>query len=237
MARLPVIHRLTTTPSTQDALHELAALGAEAGTAVAAQVQTMGRGSRGRGWESPLGGLWLSVLLRPAVAPALEVLSVRVALAAARAIEEAYPAVHLGLKWPNDLMLAGKKLGGILCEARWQAGKVAWVAAGIGVNVANAIPPGLEGQAVALSRVASGAAPESLVEPVARAIALAGRLDGHLDDSELECFAARDWLFGKRLTEPEPGVADGLAADGTLRLRGEDGHLRRLRSGTPRLAG
>lgn len=230
------LHRVESIPSTQDLLHEMAQAGAVPGTAVVAAEQTLGRGSRGRGWESPRGGLWLSVLLRPGTEPALEVLSLRAALAVARAIEQAVPGVRLGLKWPNDLLLGHLKVGGILCEARWQGGSPGWVAIGVGINVANPIPPGLASQAIALATVAPGLTPESLAEPVAEALAALAHESGHLGAGELREVRSRDALHGHRILEPVDGLAEGVAADGTLLVRRADGSVVGARSGSVRLA-
>jgi BirA family biotin operon repressor/biotin-[acetyl-CoA-carboxylase] ligase len=229
---LPILHRLDSVASTQDRLHELAARGDPAGTAVLAAAQTEGRGRRGRHWASPRGGLWLSVLCRPAAAPAIEVLSLRVALSVARVVEARAPGVALELKWPNDLLLDGRKLGGILCEARWQGESPAWVAVGIGLNVANPVPEQLAEQAVALGRYAPGLTAEALAPELVTAIVDASRLERPLSASEVARFAERDWLFGRRILEPEAGIADGINADGLLRVRRDDGTLALIRSGT-----
>lgn len=229
---LPLIHRVDSVPSTQDILHAMAQAGAPAGTAVAAAEQTLGRGSRGRGWESPRGGLWLSVLLRPGGEPALEVLSLRTALAVAGAIEQAVPGVMLGLKWPNDLLLGGLKVGGVLCEARWHGAMPGWIAVGIGINVVNAIPVSLATRAVSLATVTETGLPEGLAEPVASAVAALGRAVGYLGDAELAEFRARDMLVGRAIREPVAGVVEGIAADGALQVRRADGTLARARSGT-----
>jgi BirA family biotin operon repressor/biotin-[acetyl-CoA-carboxylase] ligase len=226
------VHRVERTPSTQDVLHELAAAGAAAGTVVIAGEQTAGRGSRGRAWASPAGGLWMSVLLRPEVAPALEVLSLRVALAVSAAIEAVVPGIALQLKWPNDLVLAGRKLGGILCEARWQGNSLGWVAVGVGVNVANGIPEALGTSAIALAMLVPGAEPDPLTEPIAAAITVLGDRQGHLTEDELASFRARDWLAGKRLREPVTGTAGGVGRDGALLLRRDDGVIQEVRSGS-----
>jgi BirA family biotin operon repressor/biotin-[acetyl-CoA-carboxylase] ligase len=226
-----LVHRVDCAPSTQDLLHELAAAGAAAGTVVLARQQTEGRGSRGRAWASPPGGLWMSVLLRPAVAPALEVLSLRAALAVSDAIEHRMPGIEVRVKWPNDLMVGARKLGGILCEARWHGDCLAWVAVGVGVNVANPIPGPLGGTAIALGSVVPGAVPDPLVEPIAEGIAGLGDRRGHLTDTELASVRARDWLAGKRLREPGTGIAGGVARDGALLLRLEDGRITEIRSG------
>ncbi len=232
----PVIHRFEALPSTQDALHHLAQEGAPAGTAVVAREQTLGRGSRGREWHSPAGGLWLSVLCRPPEELAMEVLSLRVAIGVATAVERACPGVALQLKWPNDLMLAGRKLGGILCEARWQGGKPGWVAVGVGMNLTNAIPEALADSAIALDRVATGVTAEALTPTVVRAIADAGQRHGLLAPMELELFRTRDWLLGRRLESPGHGIAHGLQEDGSLLILGDEGKLTPFRTGTITLA-
>jgi BirA family biotin operon repressor/biotin-[acetyl-CoA-carboxylase] ligase len=171
------------------------------------------------------------------VEPALEVLSVRAALAAAGAIENATGGgVRIELKWPNDLMLGGRKLGGLLCEARWQGGALAWVAVGIGVNVRNPIPASLADSAIALGSVLKGVEPEPLAEPVAAAVAAIGAREGHLGAVEAADFAARDWLRGRRLCEPGTGTAEGVSPDGALRLRRDDGSVQEVRSGSILLA-
>ena len=115
-----MLHRFDTVTSTMDVLHQLAARGRGGGNG-----RRRGGAARGAGLPRAKlafapGGLWLSVLLRPAAAA--EVLSLRVGLAVEDSASVASrPNLHLGLKWPNDLMLGDRKLGGILCEARWPA--------------------------------------------------------------------------------------------------------------------
>lgn len=237
MSAPTLLHRFETLPSTQDALHDLAQQGAPVGTAVVAGVQTLGRGSRGRGWESPLGGLWMSVLCRPEGELTMEVLSLRVALAVAEAVECAHPGTALQLKWPNDLMLGGRKLGGILCEARWHGANLGWVAVGVGLNVANPIPAAVATTAIALGTMETGAAPARLAEPIAEAVAGAARRQGLLEPAELAEFRARDWLAGRRIVAPGQGTAEGITAHGALLVRGPGGTLDGYRSGTVLLAG
>jgi BirA family biotin operon repressor/biotin-[acetyl-CoA-carboxylase] ligase len=232
----PVLYRYDALPSTQDALHELAQGGAPAGTTVVARAQTLGRGSRGRGWESPIGGLWMSVLCRPPGELAMEVLSLRIALAVAAVVEQCAPGISLQLKWPNDLMLADRKLGGILCEARWQGGALGWVAVGLGMNVANPIPEAVRATAIALAAVAGALTPDPLAEPLARAITEAGQRPGLLTPAELDGYRFRDWLLGKALLTPGRGIAEGLAEDGSLLIRGDDGAIAGFRSGSVTLA-
>jgi len=228
----PVVYRHAVVASTQDLAHELAEQGAPAGTVVTAEEQTGGRGSRGRAWGSPRGGLWLSVVLRPASAAAVEVLSLRLGLAVAGAVESATAARSLALKWPNDLLLGGRKVGGILCEARWQGDRPEWVVAGIGLNVANRPPVEARHPAAVLADDRPGLTPEQLLEPVAGAVRDAGRRDGALEAAELAELAGRDWLHGRALREPVAGVAAGIAADGRLAVRRGDGRLELVRTGT-----
>jgi len=232
----PSIVRLASTASTMDALHALAETGAEAGTAVVAEVQAAGRGSRGRSWSSPQGGLWLSVLARPGAA-ALEVLSLRAGLAAAELLETLGAEGRIALKWPNDLMLDDRKCGGILCEARWQGATPAWVVIGLGLNVTNAVPPALAETATGLASILPALTAEALVIPMVEALRRVDAAAGSLDDGERTRFARRDWLRGRVLAGPVAGTADGLAADGALLIRGPDGRTAAVRSGTIALAG
>jgi BirA family biotin operon repressor/biotin-[acetyl-CoA-carboxylase] ligase len=232
----PSIVWLATTPSTMDALHALAEAGADAGTAVVAEVQETGRGSRGRSWSSPRGGLWLSVLARPRAA-ALEVLSLRAGLAVAELLETLGAQGRIALKWPNDLMLGDRKCGGILCEARWQGASPAWVVIGLGLNVTNAVPPALAETAAGLASILPALTAEALVIPMVEALRRVDAAAGTLGKGERERFARRDWLRGRALAAPVAGTADGLAADGALLVCGPDGTTTAVRSGTVALAG
>ena len=227
-----LLSRQARVASTQDLIHALGDAGAPTGSAVVAEEQVGGRGSRGRTWASPPGGLWMSVLCRPASEAAASVLSLRVGLAAAGVLEALAPGTPLALKWPNDLMLADRKLGGILCEARWQGSRLAWVAVGLGLNVANPLPDEVRHRAVTLASVAPGLAPDALAEPLRAAIAAAGAATGPLTPEEVARYVARDWMHGRGLAEPATGTGAGLAPDGALLVRGADGLITAVRSGT-----
>lgn len=123
--------------STSTVLKELARNGAADGTVFTARTQSGGRGRMGRSFASPEGGVYLSMLLRPrcTVEEALT-LTPAAAVAVCRAIEHCC-GVTPGIKWPNDLILSGKKVGGILCEA--SVGASLSVILGIGINV-NTLP-------------------------------------------------------------------------------------------------
>jgi BirA family biotin operon repressor/biotin-[acetyl-CoA-carboxylase] ligase len=231
----PQLHRVDRIGSTMDHLHQLAEQGAPAGTAILAEAQTGGRGSRGRAWHSPPGGLWLSVLYRPVSPAGAELLSLRLGLRAAEALDTAAPGLPVMLKWPNDLIVSDRKLGGILCEARWQGESLAWIAAGVGLNVTNPIPDELRLTATALGEHLPGATVEAilpgLLDALRRPLADAERLTPD-EERQLE---RRDWLRGRRLRAPLGGRAEGIAADGALLIRTDDG-LRAVRTGHVELA-
>jgi len=231
----PRLHYFERVDSTMDLLHQLAAGGAEAGTAVLAGEQLGGRGSRGRSWQSPPGGLWLSVLFRPAAPGGVEVMSLRVGLAVAEALDDLVPR-PVQLKWPNDLMLGERKVGGILCEARWQGHTLGWVAVGVGMNVRNAVPQELKEVATTLASERPALTVEDMVQPIVSALR---RLDlgaDRLTPGELKRFGRRDWLSGRDLRAPAAGRAAGLREDGALLVRPAEGGEIPLRSGSVKLA-
>jgi BirA family biotin operon repressor/biotin-[acetyl-CoA-carboxylase] ligase len=221
--------------STQRLARELARGGADEGTTVIAERQTAGRGRLGRHWHSPPGlNLYCSVVLRPALGPAAVP---RLALIAGLAVVDAVREVAGlagALKWPNDVLLDGRKVAGILTEMEAEVERVHFVIAGIGVNVNAAdFPPDLAGKATSL-RLAGG-------QPVDRAAFAAGllaALEGRYRRFLAAGFAAMrsEWeacsaLTGKevRVTAPEGEVAGrvlGVDDDGALRLAGPRGELR-----------
>jgi BirA family transcriptional regulator, biotin operon repressor / biotin---[acetyl-CoA-carboxylase] ligase len=126
----------TSVKSTQEIAHSLAREGAAEGSIVLADEQTGGRGRLGRAWQSPSGtGIWMSLILRPEIplqkAPQLTLL---IAVAASRAIEKV-TGIEAAIKWPNDLLIKGKKVAGILTELQAEADSIHSVIVGIGMNV------------------------------------------------------------------------------------------------------
>jgi BirA family biotin operon repressor/biotin-[acetyl-CoA-carboxylase] ligase len=232
----PKVLRFPVVDSTMDLLHELASGGAEEGTVVVACEQTSGRGSRGRVWRSPPGGLWVSVLYRPGTPGAVELLSLRIGLAVAEALEAAGSGLHIGIKWPNDLLVDDRKLGGILCEARWQGEALAWIVAGIGLNVTNAIPAELAAGATRLADHLPDISPQALEPHVIAGLRALDATGDRLDQAELAALRRRDWLRGRRLLAPVAGRADGIAEDGALLVRAAGDTVRRIRAGTVELA-
>ncbi|MFL5311422.1 MAG: biotin--[acetyl-CoA-carboxylase] ligase [Myxococcales bacterium] len=237
-----IIHHHAELTSTNDEAHRLAELGARHGEVVIAELQTEGRGRRGRPWLSPPGkSIALSVVLRPSISAAR---APEVALAAAVAVCEA--ARELGaptarIKWPNDVECGDRKLAGLLTELRVDGERVRHVVLGVGLNcgqLAEDFPDELVDQATSL-RIERG-------EEVPRALACARLLEA-LDEwlalHEVEGFApVRDrWrqlssTLGRRVrVELEPGVLEGdaldLADDGALLVRTKDEALTRVMAG------
>ena len=209
-----VFQRLT---SSLDAIHDLGAQGAPAGTVVLAEEQTAGRGRDGRTWHSPAGGVWLGMLFRPAQTD-WSAFSLRAGLVLADVVDERAGRPLARLKWPNDVVVGerGRKLAGTLCEGRWQGEALQWLALGIGVNVANAIPTGLVDRAAALDEFVPGVRRLDVLDGLVPALT---RLAAHglrLTDTECAAFAARDWLRGRQLRAPMFGRAAGVRADGAL---------------------
>ncbi len=218
----PQVALRDTVSSTLDVAHVLGETGVAGGAIALAEVQTAGRGRAGRGWTSPRGaGLWLSVLLRPGAAPAGGALAIRVALAVREALAVAAPAAVPLVKWPNDLVIAERKVGGILCEARWFGERLGWIAVGIGLNVHGPLPPELEHAAIALAEADPDVRrAELLARIVPRVAALAHRPPA-LDAAERAAFLEAAW----HPMDDDPIV--GLDPDGALLVRAPDGSIDR----------
>jgi BirA family biotin operon repressor/biotin-[acetyl-CoA-carboxylase] ligase len=205
---------LVSVTSTMDIVHELAGEGAPAGTVVLADEQVAGRGRQGRPWHSPRGGgVWLGYLARPQRATEGGVLSLRIGLAVVEAVSELGGTARL--KWPNDVLLEDRKLAGILCEARWEADRLSWVAIGVGINVHGPMPEDIGDRAIALTEVLPSMTRIRVLE------ALVPRLHRlpdapSLTDEERAAYERCDWLAGRGIREPVRGVALGVDRDGAL---------------------
>jgi BirA family transcriptional regulator, biotin operon repressor / biotin---[acetyl-CoA-carboxylase] ligase len=150
--------------STQEETKRRAVQGEKEGLLVVGDKQTAGRGRLGRSWESPVGGLWFSLLLRPAVMPAqIPSLPLVAALSLVRVLREetGLPAM---VKWPNDVWIGRRKAAGILTEMSSEMDRVHWVVLGVGLNVNNAVPRGTLVPAISLKA--------ALGRPVSRHIIL-----------------------------------------------------------------
>jgi BirA family biotin operon repressor/biotin-[acetyl-CoA-carboxylase] ligase len=169
-------------------------------------------------------GLWITLIERPADSSGLGVLSLRVGIRLARALD-LFAAEPIRLKWPNDLYVGGGKLAGILIEARWRQQQLEWVAIGIGINVAApADVPRAAGLDPGTRRV------EVLAELMPGLRQAAART-GELTAREVIEFDTRDLARGHRCIEPAQGTVQGITASGELLVALAD-TVARFRSGS-----
>jgi len=146
------IHYFKEISSTNYFAKQLASKGAREGTIVVADVQTEGRGRKDRTWSSPSGGLWFSVILYPNIPPERGMLvTMTTSVAVTQAIEEITNLKPV-IKWPNDLLINGKKVCGILTELDAEMDKINHTVIGIGINVNNEIDRELRDIAISLKQ-------------------------------------------------------------------------------------
>lgn len=217
---------LARTGSTNDEAKALAAAGAPEGTLVWADRQTSGRGRRGRAWQSPPGNLYTSLVLRPE-APLGQVgqLSFAAALAIAETVTMLLPAAAaVQCKWPNDVLIDGRKTAGLLLETDSRAdGTAAWLVLGFGINVTS-YPQGMEFPATSLAACGGTAeVAEVLARFAERFLAWYGIWQGDgfapLRAAWLERAAGLGQPIRVRLENHSlEGVFGGLDADGALLL-------------------
>ena len=239
----PVVH-LAATESTNQLALEAAQSGATRGIWVADE-QTAGRGRGGHSWHSTRGdGLYVSVLVTPELPLDKALwLSLATGLAAQQAIEHT-TGLRIDLRWPNDLLLNGRKLGGILVESSVETARLRYAVLGVGINVHHREFP------AEIATLATSLRMEGALEVSRQAllIALLRALDRELDalDREhagmregadiLERFAsASSWVRGKAVRVPEDGgytgVTAGLDSRGFLLVDPHDGRRRTVLSG------
>lgn len=232
------LHRLATTPSTNDEAKRGARAGAPHGATWVAEEQTAGRGRQGRTWVSPRGeNLLFSVLLRVDCVPSrVPLVAIVAGLAVRDAVARAAPRADVRIKWPNDVLVGPKKVAGVLVEAITVGRRIEAVVVGVGVNVhTRMFPEELAERATSVSLVAS--------EPPDRDVILERILEGI--DHDLHVVLARglgmvrarldgaDALRGKRVRNDsgDAGVASGIDDEGRLTVRRDDGVLTRWSAG------
>jgi BirA family biotin operon repressor/biotin-[acetyl-CoA-carboxylase] ligase len=235
------LHHFPVIDSTNAAALEAAQHGAATGSVYFADAQTAGRGRGGHVWHSAAGaGMYTSVLLRPTLAPA-EALKISLAtgLAAQAAIAET-TGLQADIRWPNDLMLDGKKVGGILVDtaATGDAAQLRHVVIGVGINVNHdSFPDELRYLATSL-RIESGKAQsaQALLTALLRALEREmAALQGGGDDTLQRFTSISSWVKGKRVRIEDAGgytgVTNGLDVHGFLRILTESGAERLVLSG------
>jgi BirA family biotin operon repressor/biotin-[acetyl-CoA-carboxylase] ligase len=239
MAETPPIEALDEIDSTNAEARRRADAGARGPLWITATRQTAGRGRRGRSWETGSGNLAATLLMvtdKPAAEAAQ--ISFVAALAVADLAGAYVPASLVTLKWPNDPMIAGRKTSGILVESGSHAGGGLWLAVGVGVNLAT--PPLVSERPATAFAEHMRAPPPAPIEALAE---LAGAFARWHDLWErlgfapiAEAWTARAHGLGQPCTarlsdETIAGIAEGLDADGALRLRTAGGSVRRITAG------
>lgn len=230
------------TSSTSDVVEKLARDGAKEGVVVFAESQTKGRGRLGRKWSSPARkGLWFSLLLRPNLSPQETTqLTVASATALARAIRMVTGVVPQ-IKWPNDILIRGRKMAGILTEMSAELDRVKHVILGIGVNVniaTSEFPVDLKKIATSL-KIESG---ESIDRPELAATIMreldrdyaricAGQFSALADEWESQCETLGSNVIIHLGDRTIRGRAESLDDDGTLLVRTQHGRLERIIGG------
>lgn len=230
------------TTSTNDVVEKLARDGVAEGVVVIAEHQSRGRGRLGRAWISPSGkGLWFSVLLRPPLRPVEATrITIMAAAALARTLRDGC-RLPVGIKWPNDLLLNGRKIGGSLLELSAETDRLRHVTLGIGLDVnltASDYPPALRAVATSLRLEAGRSFDRSeLAAEILRALdqgyarICAGEFPEIADEWESLCSTlGRDVAIcvGPRAFR---GRAEAIDDDGALLLRTEHGTLERIIGG------
>jgi BirA family biotin operon repressor/biotin-[acetyl-CoA-carboxylase] ligase len=242
-----LMKRVAQTESTNSLALEMGKQGAAAGTVVVAETQTRGRGRLQREWFSPPGtGLYFSMVLRPQLEPIdLPKITLAAGVAVCEAIEQACQ-VSAGLKWPNDLLVNGKKLGGILCETGPITGtkdsRGILVILGVGLNITtpeSAFPAELRARATSLL-AATGLVYDKedvLTVILAELDEIVARCEAGGFGDILARWRARDVLFGRTLSWLDPagrvvtGRALGIDDNGLYHIRDTGGRVHSVVSG------
>jgi len=226
--------------STNRLLREMAREGAAAGTVVITDHQVGGRGRRGRSWTTPPGSSLLSsTLWRPLVWTARHaLLPIVTAVAIARTLE-GHLELQPEIKWPNDILLAGRKCCGILIESEWQQPNKPLIVVGIGLNVKQTAEDFVDLPTATSLRLAQG---KGMIERGALLAALLKQLERAYDEFEIgwqphNAWRKRATWLGEMITvypakgEAWQGVARDLAEDGALLVERADGRRVRLSAG------
>lgn len=226
------IHYFKTLSSTNQYAKQLVGKNVDEGSVVVSDVQTSGRGRKSRAWYSPKGGLWFSVVLYPNIPPQRGMLiTMASSISVAQAIQEVTSFTPV-IKWPNDILIDGKKVCGILTELDAEMDKINYVTIGVGINVNNPLEDNLQNKAI------------SLIEKTGSKISRVGLLRSilkHLDDNYSMLNSGDNarirqlWfnyaeIVGKKVrVEGEKSVIEGIVSDvdetGCLIIKTTDGSV------------
>lgn len=241
------IHYEETVDSTQKIAHRLAQEGAIEGTVVVAEEQTAGRGRLDRAWYSPKHtGVWMSIILRPALPPQrAPQLTLMAAVATVQAIQEV-TAISPDIKWPNDILINGKKAVGILTEMQADSDRIHSVIIGLGINVNQQkehFAPAIQDIATSL-KLESGKDINRALLMQTIFLKLEQLYDEYLTNGfkvikllwEAHAVSIGKHIIARTLTGTIEGFAKGITDDGVLLLEDAHGHIHQIHSADIELA-
>lgn len=230
------IHYLDICTSTQDIADMLASQGAPEGTVVICEEMSYGRGRLGRKWVAGRGGLWFTIVLKPKMIKSLQLLTLIAGTSVVKTLKELYN-LDVSVKWPNDVLLSGRKLCGVLIEARLEADRVNYVLVGVGVNVNNELPEELRGTGVTLMEVLGCRVPRVpiLKGVVSNLLNLYNELLRGNDDVVISEWKRYNSTIGRKVkvvsfNEVFEGIAVDVGVDGSL-IVSTGGSVRRVSVG------
>ena len=228
------IHHFGETGSTMNIAKELAQKGAEEKTIVIAESQTHGRGRLGREWLSPGGGIYVTLILRPEISPAYAPrINLMASVAVARAIRKLF-SLNAELKWPNDVLIGGRKVCGILAEMEAEVDAINFVNLGIGINANTAVSHYEKGATSLKEELGREVSRKEFLNSVLREI---NEQQVLLTKSDLlEGWKSLSATLGREVRIATPGEeiigrAVDIDASGALILKREDGSLSSAISG------
>lgn len=243
-----------TLDSTNNYAKKIALEGAEEGLAVVAGSQTEGRGRLGRKWNSPFGsGIYLSIILRPVLPPeAVQGITLAAAVAVTQAMEK-ITGIKPGIKWPNDLLLDGRKVCGILTEMNTEMERVNFIVLGIGINYNrqyDEFPAELAGKATSLGAYAWDRGidiKESGMLDMLRAVLqeidkVYNKIINNRSSEVLDKWKEYSVTLGREVriisgSTEYAAVAEDITGDGKLIVRCSDGNVKAVQSGEVMLRG
>lgn len=217
-----------------DIARELARKGVKEGTLVIAERQTIGRGRLSRAWQSPQGGIYFTIILKPAISPLQAPrINLMASVAVANTIRKLF-GLNAELKWPNDVLINGKKVCGILAEMDAETDTVNFVNVGIGINANSSISQ-LEHTATSLKEelgreISRKEFLRSLVKEINEQYALLTRTE-LLEEWKNLSVTLNKWVRVMSLGETMEGQAIDIDASGALLIRDKDGLVRAALAG------
>ncbi|MEM3285657.1 MAG: biotin--[acetyl-CoA-carboxylase] ligase, partial [Fervidicoccaceae archaeon] len=224
--------------SSQDLAEDMARRGAEEGSFVICGEIKSARGRLGRRWIANRGGLWLSLILKPGFIEGIHLISLALGVSFAQGIEEVL-GVSPKLKWPNDIMIAERKVGGILVEAKVDPDGFAYAIAGVGINVNNDIEPFLKQEAASLKNIVGREVP--IIPLLGRSLYLFSQKYENLKAKRTQeiilQWKAMSMTLGRRVKaifkpdDAKEGIAVDIASDGSLILQLDSGEKVRIYAG------